>query len=394
MRHRLAPVVLLQTQSENAGAQEVSRLVGERLAARGYPVHHVFLYRKSSDCAWLGDVRFCAPARPRGPLGVARLLVRLYETLRAIRPATVVTFQHYGNVLGAVPARLAGARVIANQTTSLRQVARPLARADRLLGALGIYDRVVVNSAQTLSEYGVHPASYRDRLVLVEHGFDLKARTLDAQAARAALDLPAGPLLGCVARLHPSKNLEAAIGLLARRQHWRLALAGTGPHEAVLRAHADRLGVADRVTFVGELPPARIGDFLSALDVFVFPTRIETFGLAGVEAAQAGVPVVANDIPILREVLAVDGAPCAAFVDVDDAAALESAVAEALERTPAVAARVARAAGLAERYCASAMADAYAALVEAVAAERAPPRGAGRVEATDDALAAERGNSR
>ena len=57
--------------------------------------------------------------------------------------------------------------------------------------------------------------------------------------------------------------------------------------------------------------------FLKSLDVFVFPTRMETFGLAAVEAAQAGVPVVASDIDVLREVLTLDGEPCALFVDPD-----------------------------------------------------------------------------
>lgn len=367
MERSAAPVVLLQTQSENAGAQEVSRLVGERLAARGHTVHHVFLYRKSSDCEWLGRVHFCAPSRPAGPVGTAALLTRLTALLREIRPAVVVTFQHYGNVLGAIPARLAGARVVANQTTSLRQVPRPLALADRLLGTLGIYDFVVVNSAQTLGEYGAHPKRYRDRVVLVEHGFDPKTSPLTKDEARAALGLVGeGPLLGCVARLHPSKNLEAAVGLLARQPGWRLALAGVGPHEASLRSLAARLGVSERLVFAGELPPARIGDFLRAIDVFVFPSRIETFGLAAVEAAQTGVPAVVNDIAILREVLAVDGRPCASFVDVDDAAGLEAAVASALAGSDETRVRARLATRLSDRYSPAAMADGYATLVDAL----------------------------
>ena len=59
-------------------------------------------------------------------------------------------------------------------------------------------------------------------------------------------------------------------------------------------------------------------DSIAGLNVFVFPTVAETFGLAAVEAAQAGIPVVANDIPVLREVLTVDGEPCALFADASD----------------------------------------------------------------------------
>src|SRR5436305_7964012 len=40
-------VMLVQTQAENAGAQEISRLLGAALSARGYEVHHIFFFRKS-----------------------------------------------------------------------------------------------------------------------------------------------------------------------------------------------------------------------------------------------------------------------------------------------------------------------------------------------------------
>src|SRR5207253_2741046 len=113
-------------------------------------------------------------------------------------------------------------------------------------------------------------------------------------------------LLGSVARLHPSKNLAAAIRLLPDRPTWHLALAGQGPARGELAALAAELGVRDRLHFAGELSPERVGVFLKGLDVFVFPSLAESFGLAAVEAAQAGVPVVANELPVLREVMAVD----------------------------------------------------------------------------------------
>ena len=128
-----------------------------------------------------------------------------------------------------------------------------------------------------------------------------------------------------MARLHPIKNLAAAIRLLPGRD-WHLALAGQGAAREQLVDFARSLGVLDRLHLVGELPPSRIGDFLGALDAFVFPSLDETFGLAVVEAAQAGVPVVANDLDVLREVLAVDGEPCALFVDVSDTEAFARAV--------------------------------------------------------------------
>src|SRR5437660_12935965 len=103
--------------------------------------------------------------------------------------------------------------------------------------------------------------------------------------------------------------------------------------------------------------------FLCALDVFVFPSVVETFGLAVVEAAQAGVPVVANRLEVLEEVLSVDGQPCALFVDAADTTAFAAAV-QRLFDEPALAERLsARARRLDGRYSLDAMVEAYVALI-------------------------------
>ena len=78
-------------------------------------------------------------------------------------------------------------------------------------------------------------------------------------------------------------------------------------------------GIAERVHFLGQR--ADIADVLAALDLFVFSSRQDSFGVAVVEAMLAGVPCVASDIAPLREVTA-DGAHAALFHtgDADDLA--------------------------------------------------------------------------
>lgn len=93
---------------------------------------------------------------------------------------------------------------------------------------------------------------------------------------------------------------------------------------------ADELRVSDRLHLLGEITPRQMAEFLAALDVFVFPTQAETFGLAAVEAANAGVPSVVTDLPVLREVLSVEGKPTALFVDTSDHAKLSAAVSRLL----------------------------------------------------------------
>jgi glycosyltransferase involved in cell wall biosynthesis len=93
---------------------------------------------------------------------------------------------------------------------------------------------------------------------------------------------------------------------------------------------------------------------------------METFGLAVVEAAQAGAPVVASDIEVLREVLAVDGEPCALFVDPQDTEAFAEAVEQLLEDQDLASTLIARSRGLKERYALDTMADRYADIIRSL----------------------------
>jgi glycosyltransferase involved in cell wall biosynthesis len=358
-------VMLIQTQAENAGAQEISRILAGGLARRGYDVRQLFFFRRTDAFDADPTAAFCMPRRPSDPLSLLRFLYRLHAEIRAFRPDVVLCFQHYGNLIGAPVARLAGAtRIVANQNSATLTAPARARHADRWLGRLGAFTRIVVHSQDSEAEYAAYPRRYRERLVRIDHGFEGKASRLGKPEARAKFGLPAdGPVLGCVARLHQLKHLDAAIRLVAREPGWSLALAGQGPARAELVALAASLGCADRLHLVGELPRAEVGDFLAALDVFVFPSQAETFGLAVVEAAQAGVPTVANDIPVLREVLAVDGSRCALLVDVDKVEAFAGAVRTLLTNTELARTLSERARGLAQRFPLDGMVDAYEALI-------------------------------
>lgn len=356
-------LLLVQPQAENAGAQAIARMLATALTDRGYRTGQVFFYRKTGAFDAEPGVAFCAAERPRTPLAFGRFFVDLVRRIRRERPDAVLCFQHYGNIVGAAAARLAGVPVVIANQNSARDTTPPRARAvDRWLGALGLYGRIVVNSHDSAADLADYPARYRARVVHIDHGFVGRGSDLAPADSRARLGLTlpqGGRLLGCVARLHPLKNLAAAVRLLPQDPTWHLALAGQGAERDALADLAEELGCGARLHLVGELPPDRVGDFLRALDVFVFPSRAETFGLAAVEAAQAGVPVVANALPVLREVLATGDGPCALFVDTEDGAAFTDAV-RRLEREPDLAAGLVRSGrGLGQRFPVDAMAAAY-----------------------------------
>jgi glycosyltransferase involved in cell wall biosynthesis len=361
-------VLLAQTQAENAGAQEISRLLGAGLTARGYRVTNLFFFRKSDSFDEPPDTLYCAPSRPGNPVALLRMLWTLGRHVSTVRPDAVLTFQHFGNVIGGCVTRLVSrAPVIANQVSSALSMSWPVRTADIVMGSLGFFDRITLNSQDMQREYSRYPAAYRSRMVHVPHGFDDKALTLSREAARQKFNLPPDRvLLGCAARLHPHKRLDAAIRLLPDQPSWHLALAGQGADEARLRLLASELKVSDRLHLLGEIPPSRMADFLACLDVFVFPTQAETFGLAAVEAANAGVPSVVTDLPVLREVLSYEGKPTALFVDAIDHTKLSAAVSRLLTDRQLSDELRQNAKGLRLRYSVDAMVEEYVRILDQV----------------------------
>src|SRR4051794_29076258 len=164
-------ILMIQTQAENAGAQEISRLLSEALSERGFDVRQLFLFRRTSSFDDAPNTIFCADERPSSGITFARLLARLVRKIRTIRPDAVLSFQHYGNLIGAAAARLAGVPlVVANQTSATLTTPAFARGLDCLLGA-GLYDRIVVNSRDAEAEYSHYPRVYRERMVLIPHGF-------------------------------------------------------------------------------------------------------------------------------------------------------------------------------------------------------------------------------
>ncbi|WP_433787496.1 FkbM family methyltransferase [Actinomycetospora sp. CA-101289] len=82
-----------------------------------------------------------------------------------------------------------------------------------------------------------------------------------------------------------------------------LVIAGGGPEEPRVRRFAERLGVGERIRFVGWCSGADKVALLADARLVVVPSRHETFGLVALEALAAATPVLAFDIPCLREVI-------------------------------------------------------------------------------------------
>jgi glycosyltransferase involved in cell wall biosynthesis len=105
----------------------------------------------------------------------------------------------------------------------------------------------------------------------------------------------------------------------------QLVIAGTGPDEIRLRSIVAERQLADRVRFVGWVSGQDKYDLFASARLVVVPSRFETFGIVALEALASGTPVLAFDIPCLREVVPTD---CGRLVRPFDVAAYAAALAD------------------------------------------------------------------
>lgn len=133
---------------------------------------------------------------------------------------------------------------------------------------------------------------------ILPNAIDLEHFTPDA-GEKNALGF-SGRLLLFAGRFANQKNLFFLLDAFAtarKREAMTLALVGGGEQEQALRAHTEKLGIADSVRFV---PPCDPAPYYAAADLFCLPSLYEGFPVVGVEAQAAGLPCLFSD-KITRE---------------------------------------------------------------------------------------------
>lgn len=145
------------------------------------------------------------------------------------------------------------------------------------------------------------------RLERLVPGVDTDAfRPRDGGSVRETYGLGDRPVILCAARLVAREGQDALIRALPRVRaavpDAALLLVGAGPYERGLRRMAAARGVPREVVFAGGHPHAAMPPFFVAADVFALPCRtrrggleVEGLGIVCLEAAAAGLPVLAGD---------------------------------------------------------------------------------------------------
>jgi glycosyltransferase involved in cell wall biosynthesis len=266
-------VVLQNVQQEDAAVRD--------FLALGIPVHSLGCARWNVPLAWLRLRRFLARAKPdvvHGHMGRSELLSPL--------------------------SRPRGARVFAT-FHNVRHGYHPMTRAMMRLSDRLADERICVSHAVADSWYGDAP---RQGLNVIHNPVDA-ARFVGGRECVARVRQEFGlrdgtVLLVNVGRLNRQKRqadlLRAAAQLRFRGDDgFLVVIAGRGEEEGRLRSMIEEMGLGRHVHLAGfrDDVPALV----AAADIFVFPSLWEGLGLAALEAMAAGTPVVASNIPPIRE---------------------------------------------------------------------------------------------
>jgi glycosyltransferase involved in cell wall biosynthesis len=273
------------------GAAQVRYLL-EGLTARG--VENLLLCPRDSELGAASSAALVRRLPMRGELDLT-LLPRLAAELKRLRPDLVHVHSRRGaDLYGGLAAALAGIpavltrRVDAAEPRFMRLKYRPYCAVVALSRAI---ERQLV---------GAGVAS--DRVVRIPSGVDTQRYRPDSAARerlRALFGLRADALVvGVVAQLIERKRHSWLLALLPELvrewPHLVVLCFGRGPLEGRLRAEIDARGLAQHVVLAGFR--SNLPVLLPGFDVLVHPAGREGLGLALLEAASAGVPVVASAV--------------------------------------------------------------------------------------------------
>jgi glycosyltransferase involved in cell wall biosynthesis len=185
--------------------------------------------------------------------------------------------------------------------------------------------------------------SKSSRLLELPNGVDTERfhPSIDGTCARRTLAIPEDAFVvafsGVLDAAHHFKRLDLLLRALRdvkTKEVWLLVIGG-GDLLSNYQQLASELGVGDRVRFVGRVPHTEVPVYVAASDVLVLPSdAVESFGMVLIEAMACGRPVIATDLPGVRDV--VSNGEDGRIVPPGEVAALSRAIDDYASMTPMV----------------------------------------------------------
>ncbi len=248
-------------------------------------------------------------------LGIAGVSRTAFSSLFRLLKKTKTDIAHVNNLAPwldvGIASKLAGCKCIETFHGVEKKLMRyPVWRRGLLRAACALSSRVTAVSESSKDLLVGLSGIKEHEIIVIPNGVDTDVfcppRSYhERKKIRANLNLPEnGFLMGCVSGLRPVKGHEGlirAFGLFlsknrdtSRDENANLVLVGGGPLFSELRSLSRRLGIEDKVVFMGRRND--IQDILRAMDVFVLNSETEGMSYAVLEAMSSGLPVIATAV--------------------------------------------------------------------------------------------------
>jgi glycosyltransferase involved in cell wall biosynthesis len=294
-------ILYIATEMGLGGAEVVARTLFNEWAARGHTAHLLLTYTPGVNAK-----RIQADGHAVKALGLphgAKMLLNISsvrERINAIKPDVIIINNQ--DVL------LPWAWTLGSKTVPVFAVIhsteagkfRPSDLIHRLF--LPRYNRVITlgepHAKYAMQRFGL----IREKLAVIHNGVE----TITPKPLEKPLpELPSNALVGVIAaRLHPDKNhmglLEATKIVLQKHPNFHMLALGQGDQRDALEAHAQKLGIADHVHFLGAR--GDVGAILERAHLgLISSVTTETLSIAVLEYMRAGLPVVSTRLGSLED---------------------------------------------------------------------------------------------
>ncbi len=293
-------LVFLITGLDYGGAETQLVNLVTRLKERGWDVRVVSMLPPQTFTDELEQAGIpLATLNMRRGVADPRAVFRLVKMLREWKPWILTSFMFHANLLGRIAGRLAGVPINISSVRTENMGGALRERVMRLTDWMG--DITITNCrivADSLTKQGVVPA---ERVCVIPNGLVLDKFVVtnsNKQEVRRDLGVAEEDFLWlAVGRLEEPKdypNLLQAFRIVVNKYEAQLYVAGQGSLTEDLERQAIKLGISDRVVFLGlrrDIP-----QLLEAADGFVLSSAWEGLPNTVMEAMAAAKPVVATNV--------------------------------------------------------------------------------------------------
>ena len=243
-------------------------------------------------------------------------LVRLFKTLRQIRPDIVQTWMYHADLLGGVVARLAGIEKVVwalrNSNLSPDLTKNSTIQVVKICAAISTWLPIqILSCSKRAGEIHTELGYCRDKIKIIPNGFDLgsfQPNTESRESVRNELGLPCDAfLVGLMARYDSQKNhagfITAAARIRRAMPHVHFVLAGTGvdeTNEALTKLIAEH-DLKNHIHLLGQR--SDMPRLMASLDILASSSFGEAFPNVLGEAMACGVPCVVTDVGDSAEIV-------------------------------------------------------------------------------------------